>query len=94
VTATLPEAPVQEAPTEPEVDRHTLSILDHTGDTRIEWNPADETEVAIARAAFEKGKAERRLAYRVTDEGGNGEVMREFDPEARAIVMAPQTVGG
>jgi len=72
----------------------TLTILDHTGDKTIEWNPRIPDEVNAARVEFAKRKAKGHLAYRLNSDGNRGEVIREFDPTARRIVMSPQTVGG
>jgi hypothetical protein len=43
---------------------------------------------------FDTLKEKRYLAYTVSEDGTKGEVIREFDPEAGAIIMAPQVVGG
>jgi len=72
----------------------TLTILDHTGDKTIEWNPRNPDEVNKARLAFAQRKAKGHLAYRLDADGNQGAVIREFDPTARRIVMSPQTVGG
>lgn len=70
-----------------------LNVLDHTGDTRVEWDPADPESVKIAKAAFKKGREKGHLAYR--DNGGDDrEQIRKFDPTAGRIVLVPQTVGG
>jgi hypothetical protein len=72
----------------------TLSVLDHTGDTRIEWDRRNRDEVAAAREMFAKMKDKRYLAYRLDADGSQGEVIREFDPTAERIIMSPQPVGG
>lgn len=72
----------------------TLIIPDKTGDTRIDWDSADPTSVAVAKAAFDKAKESRALAYKATPGGARGEVIREFDPAAEHIILAPQLVGG
>ena len=77
-----------------EATRHTLFIMDGTGDTRITWDPTNATEVEMAREAFEKAKENRYLAYTTDRAGNKGEVIRDFDPEAGDIVMSPQLVGG
>jgi len=71
----------------------SLSILDHTGDTRIAWSTDRPDEVEAARDLFTKFKGKGYLAYRV--EGtGKGSVLREFDPAAGDIIMSPQMQGG
>jgi hypothetical protein len=72
---------------------HSLRILDHTGDSTITWNPSNEDEVAIARSAFAAAKRNGYLAYTDVD-GGQGEVLKDFDPQAGAIIMAPALAGG
>ncbi len=70
-----------------------LTVLDHTGDTRLEWDASRPDEVAAARASYDKLKAKSYLAYRVTA-SGEREVIRQFDPAAENIVMTPQLAGG
>ena len=72
---------------------HTLRVLDSTGDSTITWNPGNQTEVDVARAAFDAAKRKGYLAYTDVD-GGQGEVLRDFDPQAGAIIMAPALAGG
>jgi hypothetical protein len=72
----------------------TLEILDHTGDKKITWDPTKTDEVNAARVKFAEQKAKGHLAYRLDADGNKGAVIREFEPSARRIVMAPQTVGG
>ena len=73
---------------------HTLHIMDGTGDTRLTWDPANEFEVSEARKAFDSHKSKGYLAYKVQGDGSQGEVIRDFDPENRAMIMTPQHVGG
>ena len=68
--------------------------MDRTGDTRIEWDPANKDEVKIAKKAFEAAKAKKMLTYKVDARGNRGELIREFDPTPRRIIATPQTVGG
>lgn len=71
-----------------------LIILDQTGDTKIIWDPEKPDEVEHARETFNKLKKKGYLAYSVNRKGDKGEVLREFDPEAEKMILAPQTVGG
>lgn len=73
---------------------HTLHVLDHTGDTRTLWNPENQAEVDAAKETFTRLKKKGYLAYSVDESGERGEVIREFDPTAGRIIMAPQLVGG
>lgn len=71
-----------------------LVILDQTGDTKMIWDAEKPDEVAHARDTFEKFKKKGYAAYRVNKKGDQGEVLREFDPEAEKMILAPQMVGG
>lgn len=71
-----------------------MNVLDRSGDTRIEWNPAVPEEVSMAKKAFDEAKKKKYLTYRLRADGTQGELIREFDPRAERIVATPQTVGG
>lgn len=69
--------------------------LDKTGDTRVMWDKGNKDEVAAARAQFDALKKKGFTAYRaVGKKGEQGEVIREFDPEAERIILVKQLVGG
>jgi hypothetical protein len=72
---------------------NVLSVMDRTGDSRIEWNPDVADEVETARAAYNVAKDKKHLIYRV-DANGEKELIREFEPTAARIVCVPQTQGG
>ena len=78
----------------PESTKRELAILDHTGDTKIIWDSEKPAEVDHARETFNAMKKKGYIAYKVNKKGDQGEVMREFDPDAEKMIMAPQTVGG
>lgn len=71
-----------------------MHVMDHTGDTRIEWDPNDADEVKMAKAAFDKAKKGKMLIYKTRRDGSRGEQIREFDPNAERIIATRQTVGG
>lgn len=73
---------------------HELHVLDESGDTKLIWDPERPDEVANARETFTKMKAKGYLAYSVDRKGEKGTVLREFDPTADKLILAPQTVGG
>lgn len=73
---------------------HTLAALDPTGHVQESWDPANADEVAHARSTFDLFRGKGYLAYRVTGAGGQGEQLREFDPQAREIVLTPALRGG
>jgi hypothetical protein len=72
----------------------TMAVLDETGDVKTVWDSENETEVAAARKQFDDLKAKGFLAYKVDRKGEKGEVIRRFDPDAEAIILAPPMVGG
>ena len=72
----------------------TLHVLDDSGDTRIEWDPSDPVSVKAAEAAFKAAKKKGHLIYKTRADGSQGELLRNFDPQAERIVATPQTVGG
>ncbi len=77
------------------VAEHALHILDATGDTKMTWDASRQLEVDNARATFDKLRNQGYMAYRVLGKSGDkGEVMRDFDPAAERIILAPATVGG
>lgn len=81
-----------------------LKILNQHGDQVITWDKELENQVngvvspAEAEKAFNQMRDDNKyLAYRTDADGQNPEVIRPsdgFDPDAEAIVMAPQMVGG
>lgn len=71
-----------------------IIVLDHTGDTRVMWDPRIKDEVDNAKKTFADMKKKGYLAYTVKKNGDPGEVIQEFDPQAGKIIMAPQLVGG
>jgi hypothetical protein len=65
------------------------------GDTRIIWNPRDDDEVASARSTFNELVNEKHfLAFKVQRGGGKGEQIKEFDPAAEKLIIAPPMAGG
>ena len=74
---------------------HALHVMDHTGDTKLVWDGDAGPEVEAARDMFNTLKEQGYLAYSVDPaDGSKGEIIREFDPTAEAIIMSPQLQGG
>jgi hypothetical protein len=71
-----------------------LCIMDASGDLKKIWDPTKPDEVADARRSFDEMQKKGYAAYKVDDKGDRGEVIREFDPGAGKIIMAPQMRGG
>jgi len=72
----------------------TMYILGRRGDTERTWNPADPNSAARARKEFERYKADRCLAFSTPDTGGDASLIREFDPDAREIIISRPLIGG
>lgn len=79
--------------------KHMMDILDHTGHTSIGWDPENEEEIEIARAAFISAADRGYHAFRVIEDpkggpGRRGERMTGFDPTAEKMILMPQLRGG
>jgi hypothetical protein len=75
-------------------EKHELSVLDETGDTKIVWDEDKAAEVEEARGTFDRLRKKGYVAYRVNKKGDQGEVMERFDPAAEKIILSPQLLGG
>jgi hypothetical protein len=68
-------------------------VMDHTGDTRHHFNPADAHAMAEAEARFlELTGAGFTAAKRLGE--GKSEVLRSFDPTAEETLFIPRLQGG
>jgi hypothetical protein len=77
----------------------TMRVLSRSGDTATAWDTTDEASVEEVRRQFDElVRGQRNWAYAypapVGDKVAKPEIIREFDPTAREIVVAPQLVGG
>jgi len=83
----------------------TLTILGPQGDQTMTWDETDARSVEEVRREFDRlVKGARWWAYAypatITDavagvaDRATPEVIREFDPTAREILLAPQIAGG
>ena len=73
----------------------TIRILNHTGDTRVQWATDDRASVARAIRLF--GDQQRRgVAFART--GGQpaaaAHIITEFDPSAEEIIFTRPVAGG
>lgn len=75
--------------------QNELAILDHTGDTKMLWDPSNTDEVENAKRTFKDLRAKGYLAYTVTGKDGEeGEMITSFDAQAGKIIMKPPMRGG
>jgi hypothetical protein len=70
----------------------TQIVMDHTGDSRHQFDPADVAAVAEAEERFKMltgagFTAAKRLA-------GKSEILRSFDPTAEETLFIPRLKGG
>jgi hypothetical protein len=71
----------------------TQTVMDHTGDSRHQFDPNDAAAVAEAEKRFKMPTgagftAAKRLAE------GKSEVLRSFDPTAEETLFIPRLRGG
>ena len=71
-----------------------LRVMGAEGDVKTTWDTAKPDEVAEAKAQFDRLIAKGYQAYAVKGNGDKGERIREFDPDAGRIILAPQMRGG
>jgi hypothetical protein len=72
-----------------------MHVLDHTGHTKISWDPDNRSEVAAARTAFEAlTKDNKHRAFTVGDDDKKGRRVDTFDPTLEELVMVPHVSGG
>lgn len=71
-----------------------LIILDSTGDSKIIWNPKNETEVDGAEMQFNHLIDEGYTAYSVKKDGKKNKKITEFDPDAGKLILVPPVAGG
>jgi hypothetical protein len=79
---------------EVEPGMHEIAVMNGSGDTKYQWNPANPDEVAAAKSTFDVLRAKHYDAYRVTHDGKPGEQMKTWDPGAGSIIMNTQHQGG
>ncbi len=71
-----------------------MATLSRAGDVRVMWNPDIPAEVAAAKKSFKDLLSKGHLAFAVKKDGDKGKQIREFDPEAEKIILAPPMRGG
>jgi hypothetical protein len=71
----------------------TQIVMDHTGDSRHQFDPANGAEVAEAEARFKKLAGAGFTAVKRLGEG-RSEILRSFDPAAEETLFIPRLQGG
>lgn len=72
----------------------TMDVMDKTGHSTTSWDPTVPAEVAAARATFAELTGRGYRAFKVDGEGGKGQRLETFDPQASKMVLVPQLQGG
>jgi hypothetical protein len=71
----------------------TQIIMDHTGDSRHLFNPADPAAAAEAKERFELLTDAGYIAAKRIG-SGTSELIRKFDPTAEETLFIPRLQGG
>jgi hypothetical protein len=71
----------------------TQIVMDHTGDSRHQFNPADAAAVAEAEERFKMLTGFGFTAAKRLGEG-KSEILRSFDPTAEETLFIPRLGGG
>ncbi|HZM37196.1 MAG TPA: hypothetical protein VFC18_22250 [Burkholderiales bacterium] len=68
-------------------------VLDPSGHTTTEWDPASREQVARARAIYEALVRRGYRAFRV-EKGAEGRMQERFDPREKETVFVPPIHAG
>jgi hypothetical protein len=71
----------------------TQIVMDHTGDTRHQFDPSDAAGVAEAEARFKELTGAGFTAAERTGPG-QSKVVTKFDPVAEETLLIPRLMGG
>jgi hypothetical protein len=71
----------------------TQIVMDHTGDTRHQFDPTDFGAVAEAERRFNELTGFGFIAAKRLD-SGKSEVVKNFDPTAEETLFIPRLEGG
>jgi hypothetical protein len=71
----------------------TQIVMDHTGDSRHQFDPADAAAVGEAEERFKMLTGAGFTAAKRLDEG-KSEILRSFDPTAEETLFIPRLKGG
>jgi hypothetical protein len=71
---------------------HIVRILDHSGDTELRYDPADQAAVDAIDRRFADLMQRNFVAFDVSTHPGR--IMTAFDPAASEIIISPRFAGG
>ena len=69
-------------------------VMDHTGDTRHEFDASDPKALTLAEERFRELTGKGFSAVALGKDGGPGKLMRQFDPHVEQTLFIPQLQGG
>jgi hypothetical protein len=68
--------------------------MDHSGDTRHEFDGADTEAIALAEQRFRALTGRGFRAVALGKNGSPGQLLRSFDPEVERTLFIPHLQGG
>jgi hypothetical protein len=71
-----------------------IEVLNSSGDMKIMWDRNNPGEVTAAKAAFDQAIKAKSAVFAVKTKGGQGDKVKEFDPNLERLLVVPQIVGG
>ena len=71
-----------------------MDVMDPSGHTKTTWDADNPDEVKAVEKLFSKLVEKGYAAFRVKKDGGEGEKMKDFDPNAEKMIMVPPLKGG
>jgi len=71
-----------------------IAVMGREGDTKFYWNAENWDEVRLAKEVFDKYIEARFKAYQMSENGSQGESMKEFNPKCGSILFVPAMQGG
>lgn len=77
----------------PEPSKRVQIVMDHTGDTRHEFNAADSAAVEAAEKRFKELTGSGFMAAERTGPGTQ-KLVRSFNPDAEEVLFRPPLQGG
>ena len=71
-----------------------LNIMDGSGHVSCKWDPSNNESITLARETYDQCIKKGARAFLLNDDGGEGEMIEDFDPSAGTILLVPPLRGG
>jgi hypothetical protein len=75
-------------------DLSAIGVMNGRGHTSHVWKKSDEKQVEEARQLFTTLTAAGYRAFHMKKSGKQGDLMKDFDPEAKRMLFMPPFAGG